>query len=77
MTDLKVTFDAKADAAYVYLGDPQAHSQVARTYLCDPVEAGMINLDFDDEGRLLGVEVLGAVSKLSRHLLDSAERLDT
>ncbi|MDX3313633.1 DUF2283 domain-containing protein [Streptomyces sp. ME08-AFT2] len=74
---MRVTLDAEVDAAYLYLGDPQVRPQVARTYLCDPVDAGMINLDFDDEGRLLGVEVLGAGSKLSRHLLDTAERLDT
>ncbi len=35
------------------------------TYPCDPVQVGgMINLDFDSEGRLIGVEILGATSKL-------------
>ncbi|MFJ9736651.1 DUF2283 domain-containing protein [Streptomyces sp. NPDC101166] len=78
MTDLRVTFDAKANAAYVYLSEPQAHPQVARMYPCDPVAVGgMINLDFDEDGRLVGIEVLGADSKLPRHVLDTAERLDT
>ncbi|WP_330288836.1 DUF2283 domain-containing protein [Streptomyces sp. NBC_00576] len=36
----------------------------------------MINLDFDKEGRLIGIEVLAASSKLPKHLLESAERLD-
>jgi len=37
-------------------------------YPCDPVEVGgMINLDFDENGRLVGVEVLAASSKLPQY----------
>lgn len=36
----------------------------------------MINLDFDEQGRLIGIEVLGAGSKLRSCLIESAERLD-
>ncbi|RFS84707.1 DUF2283 domain-containing protein [Actinomadura spongiicola] len=36
----------------------------------------MINLDFDEAGRLIGIEVLAARCKLPRWLLDAAERLD-
>jgi uncharacterized protein YuzE len=36
----------------------------------------MINLDFDDQGRLIGIEVLDASSKLPKQLLSAAERLD-
>ncbi|MCM2393828.1 DUF2283 domain-containing protein [Streptomyces albipurpureus] len=36
----------------------------------------MINLDFDEQGRLIGVEVLAASSKLPEYLPDSCERLD-
>lgn len=47
-------------------------------YACDPVGVGgMINLDFDEQGRLIGIEVLAASSKLPAYLLQSAERLDT
>lgn len=47
-------------------------------YPCDPVKVdGMINLDFNGQGCLIGIEVLGARSKLPKHLLESAERLDT
>ncbi|WP_433270827.1 DUF2283 domain-containing protein [Actinosynnema sp. CS-041913] len=77
MADVRVTYDQKADAAYVYLVGTQVRPKVARMYPCDPVEVGgMINLDFDEEGRLVGIEVLAASSKLPRHLLDAAERLD-
>ena len=43
---------------------------VKHTYPCDPQEVkGMINLDFDEEGRLLGIEVLDASKKLPPDLL--------
>ncbi|MFE3408838.1 DUF2283 domain-containing protein [Streptomyces mirabilis] len=38
---------------------------------------GMINLDFDEQGRLIGIGVLAASSKLPEYLLQSAERLNT
>ncbi|WP_149823548.1 DUF2283 domain-containing protein [Streptomyces tailanensis] len=78
MADVRVTYDRTADAAYVYLADPQARATAsAAMYPCDPVQVGgMINLDFDEQGRLIGVEVLGASAKLPTYLLESAERLD-
>ncbi|MBO2446380.1 DUF2283 domain-containing protein [Actinomadura barringtoniae] len=77
MADLKITYDQKANAAYIYLADPEGNSRVARMYPCDPVEVeGMINLDFDEDGRLIGIEVLGADSKLPRRLLEAAERIN-
>lgn len=49
-----------------------------QTYPCDPVDIdGMINLDFDEQGRPIGIEVFAASSKLPDYLLKSAERLDT
>jgi hypothetical protein len=36
----------------------------------------MINLDFDDDDRLVGIEVLDARSRLPQRLLDAAERID-
>ena len=78
MADVRVTYDRKANAAYIYLIEPHADQQVARTYTCDPQAVdGMINLDFDEFGRVVGVEVLAAGSKLPRYLLDAAEPLDT
>ncbi|MEV6948859.1 DUF2283 domain-containing protein [Streptomyces sp. NPDC051172] len=78
MADVTVTYDKTGDAAYVYFERPQARAQSTRMYPCDPVEVGgMINLDFDEQGRLIGIEVLAASSKLPKYLLESAERLDT
>lgn len=66
---MKITYDRDADAAYIYLIsiDP---GQVARTYSCDPGEVnGMINLDFDKNGVLIGIEILDASHKLPLSLL--------
>ncbi len=66
---VKVTYDQDVDAAYVYFTEIPAGG-VARTYCCDPAEVGgTINLDFDADGRLLGIEVLGARTKLPEALL--------
>ncbi|MGW2091351.1 DUF2283 domain-containing protein [Promicromonospora sukumoe] len=78
MAGLSVTYDKKANAAYIYLTEPQTRPKVARVYPCDPIETGgMINIDFDEDGRVLGIEVLAASSKLPKYLLDVAERIDT
>ncbi|WP_326791756.1 DUF2283 domain-containing protein [Streptomyces sp. NBC_00841] len=77
MADVRVTYDKTENAAYVYLTDPQVRTKSSRMYPCDPVEVGgMINLDFDEQGRLIGIEVLAASAKLPQYLLESSERLD-
>ncbi|WP_458247077.1 DUF2283 domain-containing protein [Streptomyces sp. MAI_2237] len=78
MADIEVTYDRAVNAAYLYLTEPHGRETSARMYACDPVGVdGMINLDFDEQGRLIGIEVLAASSKLPEYLLRSAERLDT
>jgi uncharacterized protein YuzE len=75
--DIKVTYDKTANAAYIYFTDPQARVRSAHTYPCDPIDVdGMINLDFDEQGRLIGIEVLAATAKLPEYVLQAAERLD-
>ncbi|MEV5488099.1 DUF2283 domain-containing protein [Streptomyces bobili] len=77
MPDVRITYDKTADAAYVHFTDPRDEVHSARMYPCDPVDVdGMINLDFDERGRLIGIEVLAARSKLPEYVLESAERLD-
>lgn len=66
---MKITYDSEADAAYIYLA-PIEPGGVAKTYACDPGEVGgTINLDFDADGRLLGIEVLDASGKLPESVL--------
>lgn len=77
MADVRITYDTEADAAYVYFTDPRTNTRVARMYPCDPIQVeGMINLDFDETGQLVGIEILSAKSKLPGYLLEMAERID-
>lgn len=68
---LRVTFDSDVNAAYIYLGDePESGWRRGKTILLDPIAVGrMINLDLDQDGRLMGLEVLDARSVLSDKLL--------
>lgn len=73
---MKITYDKIADAVYIYLSDKERNSSY--TYLCDPKEVGgMINLDFNKEGKLIGIEVLGAKSKLPADFVSNAINLGT
>ncbi|MCX5402042.1 DUF2283 domain-containing protein [Streptomyces sp. NBC_00102] len=77
MAEVSVTYDKSVGAAYVYFTEPELFVRSVHTYPCDPVAVdGMINLDFDEDGRLIGIEILAASSKMPEYLLKSAERLD-
>ena len=67
-------YDASVDAAYIYLVDEILIGGAERTVPVDPIAvAGQINLDFDSEGRLIGIEVLDASKLLPRQLLDMSD----
>ncbi|MGQ0468148.1 MAG: DUF2283 domain-containing protein [Sporichthyaceae bacterium] len=67
---MRVTYDPESNAAYLYLADTIGPGGVDKTYPCDPLEVGgMINLDFDDSGALVGIEVLGARTLLPPEVL--------
>lgn len=60
---------------YIQLADVVGAGGVAFTYGCDPSDVdGMIHLDLDSDGRLVGIEVLDASSKLPPEVLLQAER---
>ncbi len=66
---MKIEYDKRTDAAYLYLV-PIEPGGAKKTYSCDPDEVGgMINLDFDGEGRLIGIEVLAASHLLPERVL--------
>jgi len=75
---MRITYDGEADAAYVYLVDRIEQGGVARTSVAGHGSPALdsINLDFDADGRLLGIEVLGAGRVLREETLRGAERLD-
>jgi uncharacterized protein YuzE len=66
---LRVTYDVQANAAYIYFVQDIEPGGVARTLSVDPSDGVMVNLDLDSNGRILGLEVLGARSLLSPNLL--------
>ena len=74
---VRVTYDGAADAAYIFLVDRVLPGEAVRTAVgAAPTATTSVNLDFDVDGRLLGVEVLGASSVLRQETLQLAARLD-
>jgi uncharacterized protein YuzE len=75
---MRITYDAAADAAYVSLvetiGDGEAATQIHS--IMTPGDRGEVALDFDADGRLLGVEVLNASAVLPAAVLADAVPID-
>lgn len=68
---LPVSFDAEANATYIRLADePSSGWRHERTVpvLVDESN-GMVNIDIDDDGRIVGIEILPARSLLSDKIL--------
>ncbi len=80
---MKAKYEKNGDAAYIYLVKESHSHSVKATYECDLSDIeknygiapilGMINLDFDEEGHLLGIEIIGAKRILPRDLVEGAE----
>ena len=71
---MKTRYDRSVNAAYIYLKNQIGIGEVKTQYHCDVKKVrGIINLDFDSEGRLLGIEVLDANRFLPKEVLDEAE----
>jgi uncharacterized protein YuzE len=67
---MRTTYDSDADAAYIYLAEEIGAGGVAKTVAVDPTGVGgMIHLDFDRQGHLIGVEILDASSFLPPDVL--------
>lgn len=61
---IKFPYDQVANAGYLRFADSSAHGGLARTVVTDvALEGAAINLDFANDGILLGMEFLG-VSRL-------------
>ncbi len=73
---IKITLDKSVDAAYIYIDNSfnDKPGWVKKTVTVNPQEVdGMINLDFTEDGKLSGIEVIDASKKLPQSLLDQAE----
>lgn len=56
---MRITYDPVADAVYIYLGDPSA--EVTTQEVDEDV-----NLDLDEHGQVVGIEVLNARARVFR-----------
>lgn len=70
---MRVTYDVEANAAYVELGVVADGTAVENVVIERPGR-GDIVLDFDADGRLLGIEVIGATELLRTAVLDTVDR---
>jgi uncharacterized protein YuzE len=63
---LRMTYDRDADAAFIYVVDPIPPGEPVTTSVLDKsLNLASVNVDFDANDQLLGIELLG-VSKLLR-----------
>jgi Uncharacterized conserved small protein len=70
---VRISYDRDADTAYIRLGHPttSAHRATTRALMPAGID-GFIALDWED-GRLLGIEILDASTRLSHEVLEQAE----
>jgi len=74
---VRITYDADADAAFVYLVAVIDAGQVAQSQMCDlEIRQGAVILALDTEDHLLGIEILGASRLLSAETLAAATAAD-
>ena len=70
---LPISFDAEADATYIQLADePRLGWRHGKTVpvLVDKSN-GMVNIDLDEDGRIIGIEILPARGLLSDKILQA------
>jgi len=75
---MRLTYDPEADAAYLYLID-RIEGQITETVPAEELGAsrfGPVILDFDRDGRLLGLEILGARRSLRQATPDGADGVE-
>jgi uncharacterized protein YuzE len=73
---VRVTYDPDANAAYIFLVNQIGAGGVAKSV---PVEGKGLEppdfvFDFDQDGRLVGIEVLAASDLLPPEVLEAAQR---
>lgn len=67
---MRVTYDEDIDAAYIHFDD---QAIVARTDAREIPGVGFVNLDLDEGGHVVGIEVIGARDLLPASVLAHAE----
>lgn len=74
---MKISYDPEVDAVYIQLVDEilpgQASEQIQS--IVTPGGKGEVTLDFDANGKMLGVEVLNAKEVLPESVIHSATKI--
>jgi uncharacterized protein YuzE len=71
---MRVTYDPAADAAYIYVTEIREGGVAASRVVDQPMDGASVHVDFDQQSRLIGIEVLGASRGLPADTLKTAER---
>ncbi len=66
---MRIEYDKDVDAGYIYLVDEIRAGEAVKTIELEP----NIILDFNKEGKLLGIEILNASRVLKRDVLMNAK----
>ena len=67
---LKITYDKKADAAYIYFSTEKVGHLLTESFAIENfLDFGTINIDFDQNQKLYGLEILNASKYLPADLL--------
>ena len=72
---MRVTFDGETDVGYIQLVERSWPFPPVRQVVTEDAHGSGVVLEFDAEGRLLGVELLSARRQLHPTLLGDAERI--
>ncbi|WP_459545810.1 DUF2283 domain-containing protein [Nocardia sp. X0981] len=70
---MHMTYDPSADAAYIALKQPIGAGEAVRQQNVTIKDAEVV-LDFDEDDRLLGIEIIGAGAVLPAQTLQAAPR---
>ena len=74
---MRMTYDAKVDAAYIYLV-PIGRGEVKSGHACFPPQwrhQSHVGCHFNAEGQLIGIEILYASKVLPERVLREAEQI--
>jgi uncharacterized protein YuzE len=67
---MKITYDKSVDAAYVYLVDIEKGGvKHTETIILPSIGNALVNIDLNEDGKIIGIEVLNASKVLPEMLL--------
>ena len=74
---MKITHSVSTDQAYIALKEIGRGEAVFQHSVADERLGATVVLDISAEGRLIGIDVMGAARGLPPEILERAEKIDT